>query len=105
MTPPDDNARLKELDEKLKALSSEGGRLSDADSNKNAKETAKAYNFAWRIFTDFVACIGCGGGLGYALDWFFNTMPIFLLLGLVFGLAAGMLTIYKLAVHDMDQNE
>jgi len=43
----------------------------------------------------FAVAIGLGVGLGYVADKKLNTFPLFLLLGLLVGSAAGFLNIYR----------
>lgn len=59
---------------------------------------------AWRISTELVVavCIGCA--IGYGLDKLFNTAPIFIVLGLMLGIAAGLTNTFRL-VHKMDEAE
>jgi len=44
-----------------------------------------------------VAGLGIGFGIGYGLDSLFGTMPIFLVLFIFFGFAAGVLTMMRSA--------
>ncbi|MFV0408194.1 MAG: AtpZ/AtpI family protein [Paracoccus sp. (in: a-proteobacteria)] len=45
---------------------------------------------AWRIVIELVTGIGIGFGIGFGLDKLFGTMPLFLVLFLLLGLAAGV---------------
>jgi ATP synthase protein I len=54
-------------------------------------------NMAWRMVIELVAGIAIGFGFGYGLDWLFGTMPIFLVLFIGFGLAAGIRTMMRTA--------
>jgi len=45
---------------------------------------------AWRMVIELVAGLGIGFGIGYGLDVVFNTKPLFLVIFIFFGLAAGM---------------
>jgi len=44
-----------------------------------------------------VAGIAIGFGVGYGLDWLFGTIPIFLILFIGLGLAAGIRTMMRTA--------
>jgi ATP synthase protein I len=54
-------------------------------------------NLAWRMVIELVAGLMIGFGIGYVLDWAFGTMPIFLILFIFFGLAAGVNTMLRSA--------
>ncbi len=46
---------------------------------------------------ELVAGLAIGFGIGYGLDTFFGTMPLFLILFIFFGLAAGIQTMLRSA--------
>lgn len=52
---------------------------------------------AWRMVTELVAGLMIGLGIGYGLDTLFGTMPIFLVLFVFAGLAAGVKTMLRSA--------
>ena len=71
-------------------------RLKDAkagveDVNHMKKDYAQA-NLAWRMVIELVAGLGIGFGMGYGLDYVFGTMPLFLVIFIFLGLAAGVKT-------------
>lgn len=45
---------------------------------------------AWRMVIELVTGLGIGFGIGYGLDSLFGTMPIFLVLFVLLGFAAGI---------------
>ena len=47
-------------------------------------------NMAWRMVTELVAGLVIGFGIGYGLDHAFGTLPLFLVLFVLLGLAAGI---------------
>lgn len=55
------------------------------------KDYAQA-NLAWRMVIELVAGLGIGFGIGYGLDYLFGTMPLFLVIFIFLGLAAGVKT-------------
>ncbi|NHF71874.1 AtpZ/AtpI family protein [Paracoccus xiamenensis] len=68
-------------------------RLAQAKAPKTPSQTAVTLHHAdtaWRMVIELVSGLGIGFGIGYGLDWFFGTMPIFLVLFLLAGLAAGV---------------
>ena len=54
-------------------------------------------NMAWRMVIELVAGIAIGFGRGVGLDWLFGTVPIFLILFIGLGLAAGIRTMMRTA--------
>ena len=54
-------------------------------------------NMAWRMVIELVAGIAIGFGTGFGLDWLFGTMPIFLILFIGLGFAAGIRTMMRTA--------
>lgn len=52
---------------------------------------------AWRMVIELVAGLAIGFGIGYGLDWAFGTMPVFLVLFIFAGLAAGVKTMLRSA--------
>ncbi|MFZ3581434.1 AtpZ/AtpI family protein [Loktanella sp. DJP18] len=52
---------------------------------------------AWRMVIELVAGLGIGFGIGYSLDRFLGTLPIFLVLFVFLGLAAGVKTMLQSA--------
>ena len=53
---------------------------------------------AFRLGTELTVATIIGGLLGYALDNFFGTKPWGLVLGIVLGVAAGCLAVYRVAM-------
>ncbi len=54
-------------------------------------------HLAWRMVIELVVGLGIGFGIGYGLDSLFGTLPIFLILFTMLGLAAGIRTMLKSA--------
>ncbi len=54
-------------------------------------------NLAWRMVIELVSGLGIGFGIGYGLDWVFGTLPIFMVLFVMLGLAAGVKTMLRSA--------
>lgn len=65
---------------------------------KAHKDTHHAQaHLAWRMVIELVVGLGIGFGLGYGLDSLFGTLPIFLILFTMVGLAAGIKTMLRSA--------
>ena len=85
-------------EDRLKAL---GERLDQAKAGAEEvthmkKDYAQA-NLAWRMVIELVAGLGIGFGMGYGLDRLFGTMPLFLVIFIFLGLAAGVKTMLSSA--------
>lgn len=50
-----------------------------------------------RVGVELVSGTAVGGFIGYKIDTWLGTMPLFFLICLIFGIAAGGLALYKLA--------
>jgi ATP synthase protein I len=60
---------------------------------------------AWRMVIELVAGLGIGFGIGYGLDLFFGTLPIFMVLFVLLGLAAGVKTMLRSAREMQEKRE
>ena len=87
-----DDDRLKALDARIAAAKAavHGPRRETTDGHKQAQ-------LAWRMVIELVAGLGIGFGIGYGLDTLFGTLPIFLVLFIFAGLAAGVKTMLRSA--------
>lgn len=89
--PVDDGARLKALEAKL----------AEAKRTEYVKEHGEEHysqaQQAWRMVIELVAGLGIGFGIGYSLDLFFGTLPIFLVVFIFLGFAAGVKTMMRSA--------
>ncbi|MEQ6249106.1 AtpZ/AtpI family protein [Sulfitobacter sp. HNIBRBA3233] len=62
-----------------------------------ADEHYSQAQLAWRMVIELVAGLGIGFGIGYGLDVLFGTLPIFMVLFTMLGLAAGVKTMLRSA--------
>ena len=84
--------------EKLKELENRSARVRAINVPKPVKEEHHTMaNMAWRMVIELVAGIAIGFGIGFGLDWLFGTMPIFLILFIGLGMAAGIRTMMRTA--------
>lgn len=83
---PDPN-RLRDLDAKLAKVKAAQARPAGAGKDFSQAEVA------WRMVIELTSGIMIGGSIGYGLDWAFGTKPIFLILFILFGFAAGIRTV------------
>ncbi len=89
--PADDKARLAALEAKL------AERRAPQEVKHHSEEHYSQAQLAWRMVIELVAGLGIGFGIGYGLDSLFGTTPIFLVLFIFFGLAAGVNTMLRSA--------
>ena len=88
---PNSSDRLKALEAKIEALK-KGPEVKD-----HSEEHYSQAQLAWRMVIELVAGLVIGFGIGYGLDSLFGTLPIFLVLFIFFGLAAGVNTMLRSA--------
>ncbi len=84
--------RLKALEDRIKLAKGE-------ERKPHSEEHYSQANMAWRMVIELVAGLGIGFGIGYGLDVLFNTTPIFMVLFIFFGLAAGVKTMMRSAAE------
>lgn len=92
--------RLRDLERKLEpAKGDESEGMSEAELEKRGSALGKAF----RISTELVVGVFVGGFIGWALDnWLMpklgvNTSPLFLIVFLLLGIAAGFLNVFRAA--------
>ncbi len=91
MREPSAKERLKLLEERIEQARKTG------DDDHHMKKDYSQAQLAWRMVIELVAGLGIGFGIGYGLDTLFGTMPIFLVLFIFFGFAAGVKTMLNSA--------
>jgi ATP synthase protein I len=91
------NPKLKDLDEKLKDI-----RKNKVGSNTD-NQAFKSAHIGWRMVLELVIGIIIGVVLGFTLDSFLDTSPIFLIILIFLGFAAGVRTMIKTA-KEIDRN-
>ena len=97
MTSPDQRQQMEQLEAKLAAAKQRGAPKPRADEHYSQA------NMAWRMVIELVAGLGIGFGIGYGLDLFFGTLPIFMVLFVMLGLAAGVKTMLRSAQEMQDK--
>lgn len=82
---------LKELSKKL-----DDYKLKNITKNKNkSKVSSTPLGLGLKISLDFVASVVVGVLIGLGFDMLFNSKPIFFLIFLIFGIAAGFMSMYR----------
>ncbi|MGI9368914.1 MAG: AtpZ/AtpI family protein [Ruegeria sp.] len=84
MTDDDQKQRMAQLEAKIDAAKKAKKPAPRADADVSGGE------LAWRMVIEMVSGLGIGFGIGYGLDSLFGTIPIFLVLFTLLGLAAGV---------------
>lgn len=84
MTDPADKERLAELEARIRDLKGPEKATSMMEDHHSQA------HLAWRMVIELVAGIVIGFGIGYGLDTVFGTLPIFLVLFVLLGFAAGV---------------
>lgn len=88
-------ADYSDIRQRLDKLQDKLGNVDEREAVKTPDEResaarGKAMGIAFRIATDLVAGVAVGGFLGWFLDGQFGTAPIFLVVFLFLGIAAGL---------------
>ena len=91
------NPKLKDLDEKLKNI-----KENTVETNSQS-QAFKSAHIGWRMVLELVIGIVIGVIFGFSLDSFLNTSPIFLIILIFLGFAAGVRTMIKTA-KEIDGN-
>jgi len=86
-----DRARLEALEKRIAAAK---GIAPETAHQENDYSQAQ---LAWRMVIELVAGIVIGFGIGYGLDTLFGTKPVFLVLFILAGFAAGVKTMLRSA--------
>tara|TARA_B000000475_G_scaffold228194_1_gene192894 strand:- start:291 stop:602 length:312 start_codon:yes stop_codon:yes gene_type:complete len=82
---------LNNLSKKIDDIKAE--KINEDFNKTNKKVTSFAH--AFKIVSELFANIIVGGSIGWTLDYFFNTKPLFLILFLIIGFISGIYTSYK----------
>ncbi|MGB3244133.1 MAG: AtpZ/AtpI family protein [Sulfitobacter sp.] len=91
MAGPDEKQRLEQLEARLDAAKKRNAPTPRVD------KTVDESHLAWRMVIELVVGLLIGFGIGFGLDWLFGTLPIFLMLFTLLGLAAGIKTMLRSA--------
>lgn len=91
MPDPNGEDLLKDLDVRINAAKM----VSDPELKLDDHHSGA--HLAWRMVIELVAGIAIGFGIGYGLDVFFGTLPIFLVGFILLGFVAGVKTMLRTA--------
>lgn len=93
MSQNPDNEKLKSLGERLE----KARKPAEKEAKRKRAKSGKAFGQAYRIGIEMVIAIAVGGFIGWLLDRWLETPPIFMLIFFFLGVAAGFLNVYKAA--------
>lgn len=93
MSNDPDPERLRALEERLKKIKGPEKEEHSGDKGYNQAQ------YAWQMVVELIAGLGIGFGIGYGLDAIFGTKPIFMVLFILLGFAAGVKVMLGTAAH------
>ena len=93
MTKPPDRSSLKDLDARLKAARERQEEASGRAREKRAGPSGMGVGF--RLAIELVTGLVVGVAVGYGLDQWLGTAPLFLIVFFFLGSAAGILNVYR----------
>ena len=97
LTEADQQQQMQQLEAKIEAAKARQAPKPRADEHYSQA------HLAWRMVIELVAGLGIGFGIGYGLDVLFGTLPIFMVLFVMLGLAAGVKTMLRSAQEIQDK--
>ena len=97
MVDPAEKDRLERLDKRIKELKGAAAPVSKIEEHHSQA------HLAWRMVIELVAGIVIGFGIGYGLDMLLGTLPIFLVLFVLLGFAAGVRVMMRSAREVQDE--
>lgn len=92
-------ARLAELSnalEKKRQTSAQSG--DDTNAGSTPQSIGAAANLGFRVLVEFVTAVVLGPVIGWQIDAWLKTGPVFLIIFLFLGMAAGFLNVYRIGV-------
>ena len=100
MSDAPDPRKLEELEKRINSLR----KVTEPEKPKADDHFSQA-ELGWRMVIELVAGLLIGFGIGYGLDRLFGTLPIFLILFVLMGFAAGVKTMLRTATEAQEKND
>lgn len=93
-----DDDKLADIEHRLRQNTDDDSLSRDRESKRDlqARQQADNLNMGMRAGIELVASIGVGGALGYGLDSWLGTLPLFFITLLILGVCTGFYNIYKI---------
>ncbi len=99
----EDKALIERLGALKSAISHEDAQIKlRSPPDESDHGTGKAIGVGMRVTTELVANVLVGTLIGWQIDRWFDTSPIFLLIFLLLGVASGFWNVYRIAVRPTD---
>jgi ATP synthase protein I len=93
-------ARLSKLSEALEAQRNAPSRDAGGGGSGSSLGTlGSALSLAFRVLTEFVAAVIVGGAIGWGIDYLAGTSPLFLIVFVFLGAAAGFWNVYRIGTE------
>jgi len=87
-----DDDRLRDLERRIQSA-----KQGAYNGEPKLSDHHSAAHLAWRMVIELVVGLAIGFGIGYGLDSLFGTMPLFLVIFIFLGFAAGVKTMMRSA--------
>ncbi|MCF8482351.1 MAG: AtpZ/AtpI family protein [Rhodospirillum sp.] len=94
---------LEDISERLGRLRPASGRDERGGAGSTGPQRVSGLGIGMRISVELVVTVAVGTALGYGIDSWLGTMPIFLIVFLLFGGAAGVMNAYRV-VKGLDES-
>ncbi len=91
-------SRLDRLSADLNANKDLDAGSGKGDAGLSAGPLGEAMNLGFRVLAEFVSTVIVGALIGWSLDKWLGASPLFLLVFILFGTAAGFWSVYRIAV-------
>ena len=75
------------------------------DDSKSDSRFSSGWGLGVRLATELLGGVVVGAGIGLLLDSWFSTKPLFVIIFLLFGTAAGILNVYRVAAEQAKRKE
>ena len=92
--PDQQDARARDA-ERLRQLEARLGERTGTGPASSGEEHFSQANMAWRMVTELVAGLGIGFLIGFGLDYVTGLRPVFMVVFVLLGLAAGIKTMMR----------
>ncbi len=94
---PNDPDTSADLDTRLASLNERLGRhrTEKTRTESDTEKTVSGWGQAFKLSSEFIAAILVGTALGFGLDWATGLAPLFMILFLLLGFAAGVLNVLR----------
>jgi ATP synthase protein I len=92
-------ARLNKLTEALDSQMSGARQSADTGAGRSSGAIGSVMSLAFRLMSEFVAAVIVGTAIGWGIDHLAGTSPLFLVVFLFMGAAAGFWNVYRISTE------